>query len=329
MDRRREVLVGLVVVLGIAAGVFGSIWLKGGWTRGQIEMRTAAASVGALVPGAVVKYRGVSVGRVESIEVVPSGEAVMVGMRVRPGLVLPADAGVLLAPESLFGEWQAEILDRSEFGLPPFLEYPEEGVLPGTALPEFSRLTATADEIARNLTNISERFEIAFTEETAQNLKNAIDNMGVLSEGLSEIITQQADRFQELADGVDESAAELGDAARAARVSFEHFDSLLLGAGVETMVADAGASLSNLRELTEGVGASLGDLRSAAQKADSTFARMEALLTALETPDGTLGRLLGDPALADGAVSALADFRTLLADIQQNPRRYLNFSIFE
>lgn len=328
MDRRREVLVGLVVVLGIVAGVFGSIWLKGGWQRGQTELRTASTSVGALVPGAVVKFRGVTVGRVEGIEVLPSGEAVMVEMRVLPDLVIPANAAVLLAPESVFGEWQAEILDRSEFGLPPFLDYPEAGVLPGAALPDFSRLTATADQIARNLTSISERFEIAFTDETAQNLKNMIDNMGLLSDGLAEIIAQQTERFETLADGVDASAQELGAAARAARISFEHFDSLLLGADAETMVADASASLRNLRELTEDVGASLGDLRAAAQKADSTFARMEGLLTALETPDGSFGRLLGDPALADGAVEALAEFRALLADFKENPRRYLNFSIF-
>lgn len=328
MDRRREVLVGLVVVLGIVAGVFGSIWLKGGWQRGQTELRTAATSVGALVPGAVVKFRGVTVGRVESIEVLPSGEAVMVEMRVLPELVIPENAAVLLAPESVFGEWQAEILDRSEFGLPPFLDYPEEGVLPGAALPDFSRLTATADQIARNLTAISERFEVAFNEETAQNLKNMIDNMGVLSEGLAEIIAQQTERFEQLAEGVDESAQELGAAARAARISFEHFDSLMLGGEAETMVADAGASLRNLREFTEDVGASLGDLRAAAQKVDSTFARMEGLLAALEAPDGSFGRLIGDPTLADGAVEALAEFRALLADIQENPRRYLNFSIF-
>ena len=328
MERRREVLVGLVVVLGIVAGVFGSIWLKGGWQRGQIQLRTASTSVGALVPGAVVKFRGVTVGQVESIEVLPSGEAVMVEMRVLPELVIPENAAVLLAPESVFGEWQAEILDRSEFGLPPFLDYPDEGVLPGAALPDFSRLTATADQIARNLTTISERFEVAFTEETAQNLKNMIDNMGVLSEGLSEIIAQQAERFEQLSEGVDASAQELGAAARAARISFAHFDSLLLGAEAETMVADAGASLRNLRGLTEDVGTSLGDLRAAAQRVDATFARVEGLLTVLETPDGSFGRLLGDPALADGAVEALAEFRALLADIQENPRRYLNFSIF-
>lgn len=329
MDRRREVLVGLVVVLGIAAGVFGSIWLKGGWQRGQTQLRTASASVGALVPGAVVKFRGVSVGRVESIEVLPSGEAVMVEMRVVPELAIPDNAAVLLAPESVFGEWQAEIVDRSEIGLPPFLDHPGDGVLPGAALPDFSRLTATADQIARNLTSISERFEVAFTEETAQNLKNMIDNMGVLSDGLSEIIAQQTERFETLADGVDASAQELGDAARAARISFEHFDSLLLGAETEAMVADAGASLRNMRELTDEIGASLGDLRAAAQMADSTFARMGGLLAALENPDGSFGRLVGDPELADGALETLAEFRTLLADIQENPRRYLNFSIFQ
>ena len=328
MDRRREVLVGLVVVLGIAAGVFGSIWLKGGWRGGQTELRTAATSVGALVPGAVVKFRGVTVGSVEDIEVLPSGEAVMVEMRVLEELVIPANAAVLLAPESVFGEWQAEIVDRAEFGLPPLLDYPETGVLPGAALSDFSRLTATADQMARNLTTISERFEVAFTEETAQNLKNMIDNMGILSDGLAEIIAQQTERFEQLAEGVDASAQELGAAARAARISFERFDSLLLGADAETMMADASAGLRNLREFTDNVGPSLGDLRAAAQRADATFARMEGLLARLEAPDGSFGRLLGDPALADGAVEVLAEVRALLADFQENPRRYVTFSIF-
>lgn len=329
MERRREILVGFVVVLGIAVAVVGSMWLKGGFNRGQMQLRTASASVGALAPGAMVKFRGVAVGHVQSIELIPSGEAVMVEMSVRPELVIPDNAGVLLAPESVFGEWQAEILDRSEFGLPPFLYYPEEGVLPGAVLPDFSRLTSTANQIARNLTTISDRVEVAFTEETALNLKTVIDNMSALSEGLSEIIEQQAERFQDLADGVDESALALGDAARAAQLGFARFDSLLSGVGVEGMLADAGASLSSLRDFTGAMGVWMDDISAAAQKADATFARMEALLSALEDPDGSLGRLLGDPALADNAAALLGQARTILADIQQNPKRYLHFSIFE
>ena len=329
MERRREVMVGFVVVQGLAVAVVGSMWLRDGFNRGQTRLQTAATSVGALVPGALVKFRGVNVGRVESIAVLPGGEAVMVDMRIRPELVIPANAGVLLAPESMFGEWQAEILDRTEFGLPPFFDYPQEGVLPGAALPDFSRLTATFDQIARNLTTISDRVEVAFTEETALNLKGVIDNMSVVSDLLSEIIEQQSQRFETLADGVDASAQELGDAARAARLSFERFDSVLTGAGVEQMFADAGESLSNLRNITGDVGSTMTDLREAAQRVDATFERMETVLAALEDPEGSLSRLLGDPAFAEGALEALNEFRGLLADVQRNPGRYLRFSVFE
>ncbi len=328
MERRRDALVGLVVILAIAVGVVGTIWLQGGLRRDMVELRAATANVGQLVAGAAVKFRGVSVGRVDAVNVTPSGDAVMVHMSVRPELVLPADAAVLLAPESVFGDWQAEILGLTELDLPYLEDYPEEGVLPGAALPDFSRLTATADEIAHNLTVISERFQIAFTEETALNLRSAIDNIGEVSDGLSEIIAQQAARFEDLSEGVNASAAELGAAARTARMSFERIDSIIVSAGAETMVADASAALSNLRSLTDQLNTSLSDMRSAAQRADTTFARLDALLVAAETGDGSLGKLLGDPALAEGAIEAVQELRALLADIQENPRRYLSFSIF-
>lgn len=286
MDRRREIMVGLVVVLGVA------------------------------------------VGRVESVAVVPSGEAVLIDMSVRPDLIIPSDAAVLIAPESMFGDWQAEIIRRGDYDTHPYLEYPGEGVLPAVALPDFSRLTATADEIAQNLTTISERFEVAFTEETAQNLGRAIDNLGEVSDQFSEIIDQQAERFDALAERVDASTQELGAAARAARVSFERVDAIVADGQVQKLFADAGAGVENLRRLTENMDASLTDLQTAARQADATFSRLDALLVALQDEDGSLGRLLADPSLAEGALDAVAQMRDLLLDIQQNPRRYLSFSIF-
>ena len=73
---------------------------------------------------------------------------------------------VLLAPESMFGDWQAEIVSRSAFPRYAFYEVGESGVLAGYALPDLSRLTAAADEIAENLTVLTDRVELAFTEET-------------------------------------------------------------------------------------------------------------------------------------------------------------------
>ena len=77
-----------------------------------MRLRAASLSAGQLVSGASVKFRGVAVGNVESVTVLPSGEAVMIEMSVRPDLAIPAEAAVLVAPESFFGDWQAEIITR-------------------------------------------------------------------------------------------------------------------------------------------------------------------------------------------------------------------------
>ena len=328
MERRREVLVGLVVVLGIAVGLAGTIWLQGGWRGDRLMLRAASPSAGQLVAGASVKFRGVAVGRVESVAVVPSGEAVMIEMSVRPDLAIPPDAAVLLAPESFFGDWQAEIIARDEYQAHPFLEYPEEGVLPGVALPDFSRLTATADQIAGRLTTISERFEVAFTEETAMNLKNLIDNLGLISDDLSKMISQQATRFDELAVGVSESARELAGAARTARTMLENADGFLTDAGVGTMLGDAGESMRNLRTLTGDMREAMAEMRAAAKQGVKTMDRLEGLMTRAESGEGLMGRLLADAELAEGVTAAVANLNTLLADIRDNPTRYLSFSIF-
>ncbi len=328
MDRRREALVGLVVVLGVLVGVVGTIWLQGGWGSDRVAVRAATTTVGQLVEGAAVKFRGVSVGRVESVSVMPSGDAVMVEMSVGPDLVVPQDAAVLIAPESMFGDWQVEIIRQGDYRTHPFFDLGEEGVLPGAALPDFSRLTATADEIAQRLTTIAQRFEVAFTEETAQNLGRAIDNLGTVSDRLSAVVTQQADRFDQLADGIDASAREIEAAASAARRSFERVDGIIAGAGVEGIVRDAGLSMESVRALTEEMRAGVGDVLGAARRADMTFARVDDFLAAIERGDGTLGRLMEDPALAESAVEMVEDLRSLLVDLRENPRRYFSFSVF-
>lgn len=328
MERTREVLVGAVVMLGIAVGVIGTIWLKGGAGGEGQRLQAAFNGVGQLQEGASVKFRGVAVGRVEGVSVAPAGDAVLVAMTVQSELALPANAAVLLAPESMFGDWQAEIVDRSDFPRMVFLEYPGEDVLPGVALPDVSRLTATADEIAGNLATISDRFQTAFTAETAQNVARAIENIGTLSDNLSEIVAQQADRFEALAGGFDESAQEVAAAARAARESFENFAAVADAGTLEQIVSDASATAQNLRALSGNLDASLGDFRSAARRADSTFARLDRLMLAAEEGEGSVARLLSDPALAEETFAAVAEMRALLKDIQENPGRYLRFSVF-
>jgi hypothetical protein len=167
--------VGTVILAGIMVVFFGMLWLKGGgFGREQIILEARVREAGQLLVGNTVKLRGVPIGRVEEIVFEPGGDGIIVRMRVDRDAPLPQDPVVILAPESLMGDWQAVIYPRSQFPRYSYAESPDPSVLPGYTLPDMSQLTAVADEIAGNLATLTDRVELAFTEETAINIRLAI-----------------------------------------------------------------------------------------------------------------------------------------------------------
>ncbi len=326
---RREVMVGLVLVAALTVTVLGALFLRDfDWRGDLVAIEALVEEAGQLRLGNAVKVRGVEIGRVDQILVEPSGEAIRVLMRVTSSVTLPPDPVVLLAPESMFGDWQAQIVSRSAFPRYAFFDVGDEDALPGYALPDLSRLTAAADEIAENLTVLTDRVELAFTEETALNMKAAIDNIQDVSEGLSALVTQQAESFARLTGEIQSSAEEFGSAARAARGSFDEFNRLLAEGSADTMVVDARTAIRNLRDATGRLGETADQLDSAIRMADTAFVRFDRLGRRLEAGEGTVGRLFADSALAVRAESALVELNALLQDFRENPRRYVRLSIF-
>ena len=54
----------------------------------------------------------------------------------------------------------------------------------------------------------------------------------------------------------------------------------------------------------------------------------DSVMTRIQNRQGTLGLLVGDTTLYVETTLAVAQLRTLLADIQANPRKYFKFSVF-
>ncbi|MDZ7780878.1 MAG: MlaD family protein [Gemmatimonadota bacterium] len=346
MNRGKELLVGLVIIGAIIVGVGGTLWLQGtnfGVTLMPIDVRLESA--GQLAEGNVVTYRGVPIGQVSRIQVEPGGEAVRVSLLLDEEVTLPDDAGVVLGPESLFGAWQAEIVSRDAYPRFPFfevedsvirrtvdrrgMEQPESvPVLGGYALPEISRLTASAEEISGNLAELTERFEIAFNQETADNLARAIGNIEAITEEVRTLVNQQAAVAEALTANADSALGEIQTAAVAARTSFERVDGLLADEKVDSMITNVSVASQDLRRIMEQLTDSTGGLDGTLQRADSTFARIDRMTERLERGEGSLGRLLTDTTFAVQAEGVLAQLDRLLADFRENPGRYVRLSIF-
>ncbi len=329
MTRRLEIMVGLVIVAGVVAAVFGTLWLQdASFGRGTQEVEALFQEVGQLMRGNSVKLRGVTIGQVQEIMVEPDGGAVRVRMRIRDEVVLPENRAVLLAPESMFGDWQAEIVNLGDHSQFNFYQPDESGVMGGYALPDFSRLTAAADQISANLSVLTERVEEAFTEETARNLSQAINNIQEVSERLRLLVEAQAGAVSDLASEFETSAVELGQAAHAARLTFTRAEEFLGAPTTDSLMLDARATLANLKTLSQEVSAATQGAQGMIMRVDSTFARLDRMTAKVEAGQGAFGLLMNDTIIVARAQNVLGELSALLKDLQENPQRYVRLSIF-
>ncbi|NJD09649.1 MAG: MCE family protein [Gemmatimonadetes bacterium] len=331
MKRSNEVLVGLVVIVGVMVVVFGTIWLKGVKPgRERTDLVARFDRVGQLLEGGVVKLRGVPIGRVEKIALDSTGDGVLVTMSIRSDVQLPPEAVVVLSPESLFGDWQAEIGGKAD---PDFESYDYAqpvgaGVLPGYSLPELSRITAVADQIAHDLAILSDRFQEAFTTETAKNIRLAIENIQQVSEQLTGLVGKQQSAFDSVAADLTRTSQAAGQAAETLDRAFTEVEAAIGGGKLTGIVDNVQRSSVRVDSLTTELMAASRALRRMALGADTTLRRMGTIATSLERGEGSLGMLLRDTALYYSLAEGSVQLQALLKDIREHPRKYINLTVF-
>lgn len=327
--RSSEVAVGAAVLLGLAVVVFGTIWLKGAKLGSEdIDVKARFREVGQLLEGSTVKTRGVPIGRVEKIELEPSGAGVVITMSIDSEVRLPSEAVVILAPESMFGDWQAEIVQRSQFRLYPYAEPNEPNMLPGYALPDMSRLTAVADEIAQNLATLTSRVEIAFTQETAENVAEVIRNVQEVSAQLTTLVDKQQVAIAEVAANLEQTSEAAGQAAETMRRTFAEVETAISNGRLTTIMGNVERASARTDSLTAELVAASRELRRVAGGADTTFRRIGAIAGGVERGEGSLGLLLRDSALYYRLTEGSVQLQALLKDIRENPRKYINLTVF-
>lgn len=359
MKWKNEALVGLVVVAGMLTALAGAVWLSGQtWGEEQRDVVATFREVGALTEGNPVKYRGVNVGRVSGIRLSERGDGVFVTLAVRPGMELPRDAAVILNAASFFGDWQAQIVSQADYPDLEFVGTRQNEVLPGSTLPDITELTAVAARIAGSIDTLSKRVQLAFTEETAVEIRNTIENVGEVSDQIQGFIRQQTRTYDAVSRNVLESTANIRGAtataqlaandlraainrgdiqaifanARQASENLAAFGAQLqsAGSGVPGLVARVDTTLATFGQTAASLNRVIGAAEPAVAALEPTLAEARNALTTLnqalslvQQGNGTFGRLLADPALYEETQRAIVTLQRLLADIQANPQKYI------
>jgi len=185
------------VASGVCIVVVAIIWL--GMSRylqkGNYYVSYFDESVQGLQKGAPVKYRGVSVGRVEDIGVAPDDKLIQVVMKVETGQTLTDDMVAQLRDVGLTGSMFVE-LDRKKKGerfYSPHITFPSEYPIIPSKPSEMQKLLGSLDEVihhinALDLKGISDKVKL-----TLDTVNQAISAADI--KGLSERFEASFDRI--------------------------------------------------------------------------------------------------------------------------------------
>lgn len=299
-ERSKHVEVGVLFIASIVALVTGVLWFKDfqfGKQRTQVTVQFPSTS--GLVKGDAVEVQGVPSGQVSDIRF-ESGRALV---------ILDLDKSAEVKEGTRFVIENVGIMGQKMVAV-----YPVEGnaplvdpnsVLIGQYQPGIPQLMedlgGTLDAFGRIAIRLETIME-SFDETEAGSLRRTLASTEVMT--------------SEMAAFLKDSRGDLSSAIRNFNDAMVQVN-LALNGRADTI----GRVLANTERATAHLDSTLTTLDGAAARIDSVLARTER-------GEGSLGKALGDDALYDELVITLRETRTLVADVRENPKKYVKLSLF-
>jgi len=333
MRKRPDFIVGLSVIVTIVALVASVLWVQqSDPTRRRHRVIGRFHDVGNARVGNATVIRGVRAGRIQAIELEEDG-TVLVHMSLDRGTRLPSDPVVLLNESSLFGEWQATIMERGS--LPRDEEVQRQiaatdggDYLPGATLPDIAKLTAVAGQIAGDVAAVAGRVEVAFDAAAATELRASIRNFATLSATLAQTVSDHSGDLDSLSSQLQDAVASLNRTARTTQAIAERVDSSMTSGELRSLITDLGTAAAELRATTSTVLRMSGQLASTQGRLDNFLSNGDSVLAKINAGQGSLGRLVNDLSLYVGSDSLVSALRGLVAEVRANPKKFFNLRVF-
>ena len=270
--------VGLFLVAGTGMFLLTVIWLGMSHflQEGQYYATYFDESVRGLEIDSPVMYRGVPIGRVESIDVAPDMKLIQVTLKVESGQKLDQDTVAELKLVGITGSIFVE-LDRRAEGEPdrsPFLTFPSEYQIVASRPGEISELYKGIDDLLKQLNSldlegISGKLQLSLDsinkKVSEANVKGISDSLESSLVRIDHVLNDQ--RLDHILTSVEEASHSVLALMAKMDGSLTRLDSLLDGAG------------GIVTEEKESIKRGIEDFRAAMENASSLFEKGSSLVT--------------------------------------------------
>jgi phospholipid/cholesterol/gamma-HCH transport system substrate-binding protein len=291
--RRDELLVGLLLLVGIAIALGGTIWIaRGGLSKGYPMFSRFPWGAG-LKQGQPVLLAGVQVGFVQGVELIPDG-TIVVTYQVQDQFRIPEGTTASVEANGIFGDMLIALTPvKGVTG-----KMSEGDTIPtGLGSPGVAALLEKGDSIALNVRALSDEARTEFVEGGGvKDVRKTIADLTKLVAQLSSVTAEQSRQLTL-------TQAQL-------RKTLSSVDSAKVDSTLVNLRATSASFEKLSRELSE------------------TNSQVQGLVTKVNSGPGTAGKLMNDPAVYARVDTLLARMDSLMIDIKANPRKYINLKIF-
>ncbi|MCZ4409241.1 MlaD family protein [Cryomorphaceae bacterium 1068] len=315
MKRKKEITIGLVVIVAIGLLVVGLNYLKGINIFSQPTVYYGVYErINGLEESNPIMINGYKIGQVRDIKILNDGSGrLLVTMMVDKEISIPKDTKALLKSGDLLGSMQVHFL-LGESPTPAVsgdtLSPEVEGDLVDEVNAQLKPIKMKAESLISSVDSVIRVIEVILNAESQQNLiesfkgiNNAIASLERTSFRVDTLVAEQRIKINSIFTNIDNLSSTLSDnTAELDNIikNFSQISDTLAKADIATTVLNANAALVEVQKITEKI----------------------------NSGEGSLGMLINNPDLYKKLESASNNLDLLVEDLRVNPNRYVQFSVF-
>ncbi len=311
----REVKIGIVVTIALFILIWGINYLSGTniFTK-QTSFYTVYEETSNLIETNPVSVSGVQIGHVDRIFLHPDGSGnVVVKCIIEKTIEIPDNSIALMHSSSITGSRHIEMILGDSKTYIESGDTLDSSIQPGLQQEISQNILPLANKIEKILVRadtILEEVGLLFTEEARKSLSETIDDLHKSMASIKNI-THTADST--FINSAEKLAAIINNAES-------------ISANLEKNNETLSHIFQNLESITDTVASA--DIAQTINNANKSLASFNQVMEKVDRGEGSLGMLVNDDSLYINLSKSSQELDLLLEDIRNNPRKYINVSVF-
>jgi len=296
-----EIKIAVFAIAGLFLLVWGINFLKGiDIFKKQYTYYAVFENTSGLMPSHFVTVNGLNVGIVEKIQMMPSmSNRLLVTLSVDKGINIPVNSVARIVSSNPLSSPQVEILFSKEN------QYIQEGdtIQAEVVAGLLDGLGSLGDIVANIDTIVAAAKQKIVLSGALDSLKTAMEDFHSITQNIDNILKQNSPKINNVMSDIQSFTAMLN----------ENNDK------IEQIIKRLEKTSSDLAE---------AELKKTINNAAEAIGTFDSLLNKMNQGEGTLGQLVTNDSLYISLQNSLITLDRLLDDIQKNPKKYINVTVF-